>query len=139
MSNNIKIIISTNDSVEENEVVDLYRSSGWSSANKPKELMGALHNSHTLVTARISGKLVGIGNAISDGFLVVYYPHMLVDPAYRGQNIGRKMMEAFSLIYSNFHQQILVADGEAINFYKALGFERAGKTESMWIYSGGEH
>lgn len=34
---------------------------------------------------------------------------------------------------------MLTADGEAIEFYKRLGFERAGKTEPMWIYAGTEH
>ena len=28
---------------------------------------------------------------------------------------------------------------EAIPFYEALGFVRAGKTEPMWIYAGSEH
>jgi hypothetical protein len=42
-------------------------------------------------------------------------------------------------IYGDFHQQILSADAKAIDFYKKMGFERAGKTESMWIYSGKEH
>jgi ribosomal protein S18 acetylase RimI-like enzyme len=82
---------------------------------------------------------VGIGNAISDGHLVVYYPHMLVHPTYQGKGIGRKMMQAMQSIYGDYHQQMLTADGEAIEFYKALGFERAGKTESMWVYAGTEH
>jgi ribosomal protein S18 acetylase RimI-like enzyme len=34
---------------------------------------------------------------------------------------------------------IVMADGRAIDFYRSLGFERAGKAESMWIYKGGEH
>jgi GNAT superfamily N-acetyltransferase len=33
---------------------------------------------------------VGLGNAISDGALVVYYPHMLVLPEYQGRGIGRR-------------------------------------------------
>ena len=43
------------------------------------------------------------------------------------------------LMYEGFHQHILVADGEAVHFYNKLGFERAGKTQSMWIYSGDDH
>jgi ribosomal protein S18 acetylase RimI-like enzyme len=31
------------------------------------------------------------------------------------------------------------ADSKAIEFYKKIGFERAGNTEPMWIYSGKEH
>jgi hypothetical protein len=49
------------------------------------------------------------------------------------------MMEAMLSIYGEFHQQMLTADGKAIEFYKKIGFERAGNTEPMWIYSGKEH
>ncbi len=123
----IKLEISLNTTVEEKEVISLYKSNAWSSAKKPKELLAALRNSHTLVIARISGKLVGIGYAISDGHLVVYYPHMLVDPDYQGKGIGRKMMEAMQTVYGSFHQQMITSDGEAVKFYKKLGFEHAEK------------
>ncbi|GAL03228.1 histone acetyltransferase HPA2 and related acetyltransferases [Photobacterium aphoticum] len=42
------------------------------------------------MTARLNGRLVGIGNAISDGHLVVYYPHMLVHPDVQGQGIAAR-------------------------------------------------
>ncbi|MCU7878209.1 MAG: GNAT family N-acetyltransferase [Candidatus Thiodiazotropha sp. (ex Lucinoma borealis)] len=135
----MEVLISISDSISEDEVIDIYKANKWSSADKPKELLAALNNSHTLVTARTSGKLIGIGNAISDGHLVVYYPHMLVHTDYQGKGIGRKMMEVMQSVYGDFHQQMLTADGEAVKFYQALGFERAGKAEPMWIYSGEEH
>jgi GNAT superfamily N-acetyltransferase len=135
----MEMLISVSDSISEEEVILIYKANNWSSAEKPKELLAALNNSHTLVTARISGKLIGIGNAISDGHMVVYYPHMLVHPDYQGRGVGRKMMEAMQFIYSNYHQQMLTADGNVVKFYEALGFERAGKTVPMWIYSGEEH
>ena len=131
--------VELNGEIEEAEIVALYRANDWSSAEMPEQLLPALRNSHTLVTARIDGILVGVGNAISDGHLVVYYPHMLVHPSKHGSGIGRKMMEAMQSVYGKYHQQMLTADGDAIEFYRALGFERAGKTESMWIYAGTEH
>jgi len=48
-------------------------------------------------------------------------------------------MEKLNKKYKSFHQQMLTADADAFGFYKTLGFERAGKTEPMWIYSGNEH
>ena len=51
----MEIKISTSDSILEDEVINIYRANEWSSAEKPKELLSALNNSHTLVTARISG------------------------------------------------------------------------------------
>ena len=133
------IDIAINGTIEEREVIDLYHANNWSSAEKPEKLLPALRNSHTLVTARIGGTLVGIANAISDGHLVVYYPHMLVHPEFQRRGIGKKMVEAMNLIYGGFHQQMLTADGEAIEFYKSAGFVRAGNTEPMWVYSGTEH
>ncbi|MFT6029489.1 MAG: GNAT superfamily N-acetyltransferase [Oleiphilaceae bacterium] len=135
----MNVTIAMNEYIEEAEVVNLYRLNQWSSADKPEQLMQALRHSHSLVTARIEGRLVGIGNAISDGYLVVYYPHMLVHPKFHRQGIGRQMMKVLQEVYSGFHQQMLTADNEALAFYESLGFERAGKTEPMWIYAGNEH
>ena len=101
--------------------------------------MAALRGSHSLVTARLEGRLIGLGNAISDGHLVVYYPHFLVHPDFQGKGVGRLMMKEIQSIYAGFHQQMLTADGDAVLFYETLGFVRAGKTEPMWIYAGTDH
>ena len=131
--------VSMDDNITTEEVLEIYQANAWSSAEKPIDLMAALRNSHSLVTARIAGKLVGLGNAISDGHLVVYFPHMLVHPDFQGQGIGGKMMAAMLKKYAHFHQKMLTADGKAIEFYESLGFIRAGNTEPMWIYAGTEH
>ncbi len=131
--------ISLENDIETDEVIEIYKANNWSSAKKPELLIPAFRNSDSIVTARISGKLVGIGNALSDGFLVVYYPHMLVHPEHQGKGIGSAMMKRLQQKYKSFHQQILVADGNAIEFYRSMDFERAGKTEPMWIYCGNDH
>ena len=121
------------------QILPLYEANGWSSARKPEALQQALLNSHTLVSAWDGDLLVGIGNAISDGFLVVYYPHLLVKPEYQGQGVGQRIVEILKQRYEGMHMQMLVADGEAIAFYQKCGFIRAGQTQPMWIYDGEEH
>ena len=135
----MQVEISMDDQIHTEEILEIYKANGWSSADKPIELVAALRNSHSLVTARSAGKLIGLGNAISDGYLVVYFPHMLVHPLFQGKGIGRQMMAAMLNKYAGFHQQMLTADGKAIEFYESLGFVRAGQTEPMWIYAGTEH
>lgn len=135
----MKIDYCFNDHLEEDEVVALYQANEWSSANKPRELLCALRSSHSLVTARHDSQLVGLANAISDGYLVVYYPHLLVLPTYQRQGIGREIMKLIQSKYTHFHQQTLLADGDALKFYEAMGFVRAGRTEPMWIYDGDDH
>jgi len=120
-------------------VVALYLANQWSSAQKPELLHKGLIGSHSLVTAWDGTRLVGLCNAISDGYLVVYYPHLLVLPEYQGRGIGSELMRRLMARYEGFHQHMLVADGRALDFYRKCGFQRAGKTEPMWIYGGHDH
>src|SRR6266571_2107369 len=82
---------------------------------------------------------VGLGNAISDGYLVVYYPHLLVLPEYQGRGIRTRLMQMLMSPYDGLHQHTLAANGRAIEFSSKCAFERAGKTEPMWIYAGHAH
>lgn len=135
----MEIRLSEQRDIELEAIIALYRANGWSSADKPQELFQGLMNSHALVAAWDEDRLVGLGNALSDGHLVVYYPHLLVHPDYQGRGIGRQIMQRMQEKYGHLHMQMLTADGQAIAFYQKLGFERAGQTEPLWIYKGGEH
>ena len=48
-------------------------------------------------------------------------------------------MNAMLERYGSFHQLMLTADGDAVRFYEAMGFSRAGQTVPMWIYGGTDH
>lgn len=52
-------------------------------------------------------------NQFRGGYLVVYYPHLLVLPDYHGRGIGTELMRMLLKRYEGFHQHILVADGRA--------------------------
>lgn len=121
------------------DVLPLCRAHDWSAARKPRELLVAIKNSHAIVTAWDGPRLVGRANAVSDGSLVVYYPQALVLREYQRRGIGYEMMQRPMSRYSGFHPQVLLADSEAIGFYRRCGFHRAGQTEPMWIYAGCEH
>lgn len=125
--------------VPREQLLSLYEANGWSAAEKPETLQRALQSSHSLITAWDQERLIGLGNAISDGHLVVYYPHLLVLPDYQGRGVGRELMRRLMDRYQGFHQHIILSDARAIRFYEKLGFTRAGKTEPMWIYAGDDH
>lgn len=135
----MKITIADTRELDLDQVVALYRANKWSAADKPEQLLRALINSDALYTAWDGADLVGLGNAISDGHLVVYYPHLLIHPDYQGRGIGQLIASKMQERYAGFHMQMLTADGRAIDFYEKMGFTRAGHTQSMWIYNGDEH
>ncbi|MCC9136773.1 GNAT family N-acetyltransferase [Pontibacter silvestris] len=133
------VTISERRDIEPGDIIALYEANKWSAASKPTELYNALTHSHTLITAWDRDILIGLGNAVSDGYLVVYYPHLLVHPNYQGKGVGRLIIERMQEKYGHFHMQMLTADGGATIFYEKLGFVRAGHTVPMWIYKGDEH
>ena len=135
----MQIYISDTRTISKESIIELYQLNKWSAADKPEKLYQALLHSHSLVSAWVNGDLVGIANAISDGYLVVYYPHLLVHPDYQGKGIGQKIMAHLLKKYKGFHMQMLTADQQAVTFYQKAGFEKAGNTEPMWIYEGLEH
>ncbi len=118
------------------QILQLYHANGWLSATKPETLCQALENSDSVITAWHHDKLVGLGNAITDGALVVYYPHLLVLPEYHRRGIGRRIMELMQQRYSQFYQQVLIAEPGSTQFYQSMGFKRVGQAEPMEIYRG---
>ncbi len=139
MIDKTRVVLALDKDFDFQQVLELYQANKWSSASKPEPLKNALLNSHTLVTAIHDDRLVGLGNAISDGHLVVYFPHLLVHPDYHGYGIGRMIIDKLASVYNGFHQQMLTADKDAVNFYQKCGFEKAGDTVPMWKYDGDEH
>jgi GNAT superfamily N-acetyltransferase len=125
--------------VPREKVLALYRAVGWSSAEKPEQLMAALAGSDTVVTAWDGDQLVGLGNAITDSALVVYYPHLVVHPRYQRHGIGRQIMRRLTKRYTGFHQHAVLADAGAADFYAKCGFARPVGIQAMWIYAGTDH
>ena len=120
-------------------VLALYGAIGWSAAKKPDELMRALAGSDVVYSAWDGDRLIGIANALTDGHLVVYYPHILVLPDYQGRGVGRRLLDMLQARYAHLHQQILVAEADSTGFYERAGFTRAGDTVPMWKYDGDDH
>jgi GNAT superfamily N-acetyltransferase len=120
------------------QVLALYRACRWSAAEKPDELLRALAGSDSVVSAWDGDRLLGLGNAISDGAMVVYYPHLLVDPEYHRAGIGRQIVERLAERYRRFHQQVLLAVDDAYGFYQRVGFQDTRGVRPMWIYQGSD-
>jgi predicted N-acetyltransferase YhbS len=97
-------------------------------------LLFALSNSEALISAWNQNTLIGLGNAISDKALTVYYPHLLVLPSYQKMGIGREIMKRLQAPYVGFHQQILLAINCTVPFYEKYGFKSAQGVKAMWIY-----
>lgn len=70
---------------------------------------------------------------------MVYFPHFLIHPDYQRKGIGKRMLDTLLKKYEGFHQQVLIAENTALNFYKKNGFKLATNTTPLWIYDGDDH
>ena len=61
------------------ELEDLFLSVGWSSGKYPEQLVIAMKNSYSVVSAWDGDKLVGLINALSDGIMTAYFHYLLVN------------------------------------------------------------
>ncbi len=114
----------------------LYRACEWSIIDRaPEKLEHSLEHSDTVLSAWKGKQLVGIANAISDGELVVYFPHLIVHPDYQKTGIGKSLMEIMLERYEHCDQKIVISHEQATQFYEKLGFTDASPHAGMWIHN----
>ena len=109
----------------------LYGACEWWHAEIPARTVSALEGSWRCVTARESGRLIGLVSAISDGELYAYVTHVLVHPQYRRMGVGSELMRLLlrgTEAYENVVTTTLTAEGKA--FYESVGMREmeAGPT-----------
>ena len=109
----------------ENEILDLYRSVGWTGyTDQLMMLKKGFEHSLLVLAAYENEELVGILRAVGDGYTIVFIQDILVKPAYQHRGIGSCLVEEVLKTYSNVRQIELATDNTAKTcaFYKSLGF-----------------
>lgn len=94
-------------------------------------LENMLRNADLIITARDSGRLVGIARAITDFSYCCYLSDLAVDVAYQRQGIGRRLIEATSLAAGDGATLIVVAAPAAESFYPKIGMNRLASCWSI--------
>lgn len=80
------------------------------------------------ITAREDGRIVGCVRVLTDGYFFGTIPEILVDPAYRGRGVGRRLMEiAWDLSPTSLYFGAQPGNEE---FFEKAGFERG--LQSFW-------
>lgn len=96
---------------------------GWVIPLDPETHLKILKGSSSVVLAIDSdtGKVVGFITAISDGVFSAYIPLMEVIPAYKGQDIGTKLMNFMLQKLGKLEMIDLSCDDDLIPFYERFG------------------
>lgn len=108
------------------EIVSLYLSEGWWQPGKdvPDLVRRIVAGSHCFLIAVESGRVIGMGRAISDGYSDAYIQDVTVSDRYRGQGIGSSIVK---ILQERLHKDGvrwvgLIAEKNSHAFYERLGF-----------------
>lgn len=104
------------------EITALFHAVGWESAQYPTQLCRAIGNSEAVLTAWENDSLAGMMTAISDGGMNVFFPYLLLDPAFQGKGVGRALAQRMLAHYHGTYRKILVCNADKAPFYEKCGF-----------------
>lgn len=110
---------------DERELMKLIENEeGWDYANEnlADKYKIALETSITYV-AYVEDVLCGYSRSLDDFGEYIYVCDLLVDKAYRGQDIGRKLMEC---IYNDHPNQIVYVMSDEDAYYEKVHYRRVG-------------
>lgn len=102
---------------------------GWTTPQqRPDEALSAWQHSwpaHVL-TEDEHDQVIGFVRGLSDGEVTTFIAELLVASEHRGKGLGRLLLDACHLLYPHTRLD-LIADEEAVPFYKAIGFRTVGE------------
>ena len=117
-------------------IAGFYISAGWiTKEDDTSFLLPALRGSTLVAGAFSDGKIIGIARAISDGCSDAYIQDVVVSPDFRGQGIGRRLIETLvdNLKNRGIDWIALVGEPGTEDFYRKLGWkEKSGFTMWQW-------
>lgn len=111
------------ETVDWKELSNLYLAAGMGNKS-PADIKTAFTNSMFKCFIRDSGKLIGVGRALADGFDASYLCDIAVHPEYQGKGIGKRIVQTLVEFSKNHRKIILYAAIGKDSFYMKLGFKR---------------
>jgi len=110
---------------DEHRVMKIIRDEeGWdySEPSLVEKYKKALENSITYVACD-KEELCGYSRSMDDSGMYVYILDLLVKPKYRGNDIGRQLMEHIYVDYPNREIYVL---SDVDDYYKKIGYKKEG-------------
>lgn len=118
----------------ESELLDLYKSVGWTSyTSRPETLKNAYKHSLFILAAYDEEILIGIIRVVGDGHSIIYIQDIIIQPNYQRKGIGSILLKEILEKYATVYQKILLTTNEekTVQFYKSLGFKASFESDSV--------
>lgn len=117
-------------------VAHLFSQTGWTKTRTPEQIARMLKSTPLILATFDGDRLVGMARVITDDLFRAYIEDVIVDEAYRGQGIGRTIMEVLMKRLAHVEEITFNCEDHLIPFYEKFGFSKFDMT-FMHIWRGG--
>lgn len=124
------MLIKQYDVYNESEILNLYRSVGWTAyTQEPAALQKGFQNSLLILAAYVDTQLVGLVRLVGDGSTIIFIQDLLVHPDWQRKGIGSKLLQEVFARYQEVRQIELLTDetDTSVRFYHANGMHKASE------------
>jgi len=124
------MLIKQYDVYNESEILNLYRSVGWTAyTQEPAALQKGFQNSLLILAAYVDTQLVGLVRLVGDGATIIFIQDLLVHPDWQRKGIGSKLLQEVFARYHKVRQIELLTDetDTSVRFYHANGMRKASE------------
>lgn len=112
------------------DVRRLYDGAGWWPERESDSIAQAI--AATVAVGAWDGeRLVGFARALTDGVHRAYIEDVVIDPDYRGQQIGERVVAALLESLGDVHIVSLFCEPDRVPFYSRNGFRPSGSQVMM--------
>jgi N-acetylglutamate synthase-like GNAT family acetyltransferase len=121
------------------QLIRLFKAAAfWAKDRSSEDMATAVAHSFPIVTAWDSDRMIGFARATSDGVFRATIWDVVIDPAYQGGGLGRKMVETLvSHPHMSRVERIYLMTTHQQGFYERIGFEENQST-TMVLYNNAE-
>jgi len=101
---------------------ELNKAEGWSNlVEKHNDVKEAWNHSNAAFVAETGGEIAGCIRGLTDGRITLYIAELLVHPEWRGQGLGKELLNHVHSIYPATRLELL-ASQTSRTFYESQGY-----------------
>ncbi len=117
--------ISTNkDLISLDRVAELLQNTYWANQRNKETIEKSLTNS-ICIGVYLQGKMVGFARVVTDYATMYWLCDVVIDPEYRGNGLGKKLIETITAMDGLKGMIGILATRDAHGLYEKYGFQKA--------------
>jgi predicted GNAT family N-acyltransferase len=118
----LNYFISTKQRPTASELHHLFKQADWARDRSLEDTEKLIETLDIFIVVRDVDKLIGFGRVFTDGVFRAVIDDVIVEASYRGQGVGKVIVETLTARVAGIEEVLLHAEKELEGFYTTFGY-----------------